>query len=60
MNEFWHGDAESRTQWGTNIFMELGLGWIGDKGAGRIGKVTSLGDLVNLTKFSKNIPPISS
>ncbi|MBF7149963.1 EndoU domain-containing protein [Bacillus toyonensis] len=60
MNEFWHGDAESRTQWGTNIFMELGLGWIGDKGAGRIGKVTSLGDPVNLTRFSKNIPPISS
>ncbi|EJS66071.1 MULTISPECIES: HNH endonuclease [Bacillus] len=60
MNEFWHGDAESRTQWGTNIFMEFGLGWIGDKGAGQIGKVTSLGDSVKLTKFSGDIPYISS
>lgn len=60
MNEVWHGDAESITQWGTNIFMELGLGWIGDKGAGRIGKVTSLGDSVNLARFSESIPPISS
>ncbi|PFM69158.1 T7SS effector LXG polymorphic toxin [Bacillus cereus] len=60
MNEFWHGDAESRTQWGTNIFMEFGLGWIGDKGAGQIGKVTSLGDSVKLTKFSGDTPYISS
>ncbi|MDI6504880.1 HNH/endonuclease VII fold putative polymorphic toxin [Bacillus wiedmannii] len=60
MNEFWHGDAESRTQWGTNIFMEFGLGWIGDKGVGTIGKVTSLGDSVNLARFSESIPPISS
>ncbi|MDZ4443267.1 EndoU domain-containing protein [Bacillus cereus] len=60
MNEFWHGDAESRTQWGTNIFMEFGLGWLGDKGAGQIGKVTSLGDSVKLTKFSGDTPYISS
>ncbi|PEU03192.1 RNase A-like domain-containing protein [Bacillus cereus] len=60
MNDFWHGDAESRTQWGTSIFMELGLGWIGDKGASKIGKVTSLGSTVNLARFSENIPSISS
>ena len=29
MNDVWHGDAESRTKWGTSIFMEFGLGWIG-------------------------------
>lgn len=43
MNDFWHGDAESRTKWGTSIFMGLGLGWIGDKGISRVGKVTTLG-----------------
>lgn len=47
-------------QWGTNIFMEFGLGWIGDKGAGQIGKVTSLGGSVKLTKFSGDTPYISS
>ncbi|ETE92495.1 TPA: EndoU domain-containing protein [Bacillus thuringiensis] len=40
--------------------MEFGLGWIGDKGAGQIGKVTSLGDSVKLTKFSGDTPYISS
>ncbi|AHZ54647.1 MULTISPECIES: hypothetical protein [Bacillus cereus group] len=40
--------------------MEFGLGWIGDKGAGKIGKVTSLGDSVKLTKFSGDTPYISS
>ncbi len=29
MNDVWHGDLESGTKWGTNIFMEFGLGWIG-------------------------------
>ncbi|EEM30888.1 ADP-ribosylating-like toxin [Bacillus thuringiensis] len=43
MNDFWHGDAESRTKWGTSIFMGLGLGWVGDKGISRVGKVTTLG-----------------
>ncbi|MFV5916863.1 hypothetical protein [Bacillus cereus] len=40
--------------------MEFGLGWLGDKGAGQIGKVTSLGDSVKLTKFSGDTPYISS
>ncbi|WP_225989673.1 hypothetical protein [Bacillus cereus] len=30
------------------------------KEAGKIGKVTSLGDSVKLTRFSEHIPPISS
>lgn len=47
-------------QWGTNIFMEFGLGWIGDKGAGQIGKVTSLGGSVQLTRFSEHLSPISN
>ncbi|MGM2832910.1 hypothetical protein ACS2TZ_29370 [Bacillus cereus group sp. Bce025] len=47
-------------QWGTNIFMEFGLEWIGDKGAGQIGKVTSLGGSVQLTRFSEHLSPISN
>ncbi|MGE6617515.1 EndoU domain-containing protein [Bacillus mycoides] len=60
MNEFWHGDAESRTQWGTYSLMDLLLGLVADKVAGKIGKVTSLGESVNLARFPENIPPILS
>ena len=52
MNDVWYGDLESGTKWGTNIFMELGLGWIGDKGISQVGKVTTLGEGANLAKFS--------
>ncbi|PDZ25452.1 AHH domain-containing protein [Bacillus toyonensis] len=52
MTEFWHGDAESRTQWGTSIFMELGLGRIGGKG---ISKVTTLENGASVAKFSEGI-----
>ncbi|PGD61972.1 hypothetical protein COM44_31165, partial [Bacillus wiedmannii] len=41
VNDFWHGDAESRAKWGTSTFMEVGIGWIGDKGIGRVGKITT-------------------
>lgn len=34
VNDFWHGDAESRAKSGTSIFMEVEIGWIGDKGIG--------------------------
>ncbi|BCC32193.1 MULTISPECIES: WXG100 family type VII secretion target [Bacillus cereus group] len=57
MNDFWHGDAESRTKWGTSIFMGLGLGLIGDKG---ISKVTTLAKGTNLTKFSEGISSVSN
>lgn len=55
MNDFWHGDAESRTKWGTSIFMGLGLGWLGDKGISRVGKVTTLG-----TKAEQSIAHFSN
>ncbi|MGM2837695.1 WXG100 family type VII secretion target [Bacillus cereus group sp. Bce002] len=57
MNNFWHGDAESRTKWGTSIFMGLGLGLMGDKG---ISKVTTLAKGTNLTKFSEGISSTSN
>ncbi|MBG9905405.1 hypothetical protein ABD95_00985 [Bacillus paranthracis] len=57
MNDFWHGDAESRTKWGTSVFMGLGLGWLGDKG---ISKVTTLSKGTNLTKFSEGISSVSN
>ncbi|MED1499190.1 WXG100 family type VII secretion target, partial [Bacillus paranthracis] len=57
MNDFWHGDAESRTKWGTSIFMGLGLGLIGDKG---ISKVNTLAKGTNLTKFSEGISSVSN
>ncbi|MBE7120605.1 WXG100 family type VII secretion target [Bacillus cereus] len=57
MNDFWHGDAESRTKWGTSIFMGLGLGLMGDKG---ISKVTTLAKGTNLTKFSEGISSVSN
>ncbi|CAM3936616.1 WXG100 family type VII secretion target [Bacillus paramycoides] len=52
MNDVWHGDAESRTRWGTNIFMELGLGGVGGKG---ISKVTTLEKGASVAKFSEGI-----
>ncbi len=60
MNDVWHGDAESRTKWGTSIFMEFGLGWIGDKGISNVGKVTTLGEGVNLAKFSTGISSVAN
>ncbi|OBW55732.1 HNH endonuclease [Bacillus cereus] len=60
MTEFWHGDAESRTQWGTSLFMNLGLGWIGEKGISHVGKVTTLGEGTNLAKFSEGISSVSN
>ncbi|PHA85118.1 hypothetical protein COE78_22105 [Bacillus pseudomycoides] len=60
MNDVWHGDAESIAKWGTNAFMELGLGWIGDKGISKVGKVTTLGEGVNLAKFSEGISSVSN
>ncbi|WP_166702844.1 AHH domain-containing protein [Bacillus albus] len=57
MNDFWHGDAESRAKWGTSIFMGLGLGLIGDKG---ISKVTTLSKGTNLKKFSEGISSVSN
>ncbi|EEM17130.1 Hypothetical Cytosolic Protein [Bacillus pseudomycoides DSM 12442] len=60
MNDVWHGDAESIAKWGTNAFMELGLGWIGDKGISKVGKVTTLGESVNLAKFSEGISSVSN
>lgn len=60
MNDFWHGDAESRAKWGTNTFMEVALGWAGDKGISRVGKITTLGESVNLAKFSEGISSVSN
>ncbi|MDR4903475.1 AHH domain-containing protein [Bacillus mycoides] len=60
MNDVWHGDLESGTKWGTSIFMEFGLGWIGDKGISNVGKVTTLGEGVNLTKFSTGISSVTN
>ncbi|MDH4420348.1 AHH domain-containing protein [Bacillus cereus] len=60
MNDVWHGDAESRTKWGTSIFMKFGLGWIGDKGISNVGKVTTLGEGVNLAKFSTGISSVAN
>ncbi|MGG0204900.1 WXG100 family type VII secretion target [Bacillus mycoides] len=60
MNDFWHGDAESRTKWGTSVFMGLGLGWLGDKGISKVGKVTTLAKGTNLTKFSEGISSVSN
>lgn len=60
MNDVWYGDLESGTKWGTNIFMELGLGWIGDKGISKVGKVTTFAKGTNLTKFSEGISSVSN
>ncbi len=60
MNDVWHGDLESGTKWGTNIFMELGLGWLGDKGISKVGKITTLSEGVNLAKFSEGISSVSN
>ncbi len=60
LNDVWHGDLESGTKWGTNIFMEPGLGWIGDKGISKVGKVTTLGESANLAKFSEGISFVSN
>ncbi|PGD89755.1 hypothetical protein COM47_00570 [Bacillus wiedmannii] len=60
MNDFWHGDAESRAKWGTSIFMEVGIGWIGDKGIGRVGRITTLSEGANLAKFSEGISSVSN
>ncbi|MGY1460720.1 EndoU domain-containing protein [Bacillus toyonensis] len=60
VNDFWHGDAESRAKWGTSTFMEVGIGWIGDKGIGRVGKITTLGEGANLAKFSEGISSVSN
>ncbi len=60
MNDFWHGDAESRAKWGTSTFMEVGIGWIGDKGIGRVGKITTLSEGANLAKFSEGISSVSN
>jgi hypothetical protein len=60
MNDVWHGDLESGTKWGTSIFMEFGLGWIGDKGISKVGKVTTLGEGVNLAKFSTGISSVAN
>ncbi|EJS06608.1 MULTISPECIES: AHH domain-containing protein [Bacillus] len=60
MNDVWYGDLESGTKWGTNIFMELGLGWIGDKGISQVGKVTTLGEGANLAKFSTGISSVAN
>ncbi|EMY5507503.1 cytoplasmic protein [Bacillus sp. 4048] len=60
MNDVWHGDLESGTKWGTSIFMEFGLGWIGDKGISTVGKVTTLGEGVNLAKFSTGISSVAN
>ncbi|WP_306473182.1 RNase A-like domain-containing protein, partial [Bacillus pseudomycoides] len=48
------------TRTGTNAFMELGLGWIGDKGISKVGKVTTLGEGVNPAKFSEGISSVSN
>ncbi|MBJ8070779.1 RNase A-like domain-containing protein [Bacillus cereus] len=60
VNDFWHGDAESRAKWGTSTFMEVGIGWIGDKGIGRVGKITTLSEGANLAKFSEGISSVSN
>jgi len=60
MNDFWHGDAESRAKWGTSIFMEVGIGWIGDKGIGRVGRITTLSEGANLAKFPEGISSVSN
>ncbi|MGN4614553.1 WXG100 family type VII secretion target [Bacillus cereus group sp. MYBK71-2] len=57
MNDFWHGDAESRTKWGTSIFMGLGLGWLGDKG---ISKVSTVARGAKFANFSKGISSVSN
>lgn len=60
MNDVWNGDAESLAKWGTTTFMEFGLGWIGDKGISKVGKVTTLGEGVNLAKFSEGSSSVSN
>ncbi|MGE7858393.1 MULTISPECIES: AHH domain-containing protein [Bacillus] len=60
MNDVWHGDAESIAKWGTNTFMNVGLGWAGDKGISRVGKITTLGESVNIAKFSEGISSVSN
>ncbi|MFE5747340.1 AHH domain-containing protein [Bacillus thuringiensis] len=60
MNDVWHGDAESIAKWGTNTFMDVGLGGAGDKGISKVGKITTLGEGVNLSKFSEGISSVSN
>ncbi|WP_434088085.1 AHH domain-containing protein [Bacillus mycoides] len=60
MNDVWHGDLESGTKWGTSIFMEVALGWAGDKGISKVGKVTTIGEGVNLAKFSTGISSVAN
>ena len=52
MNDFWHGDAESRTKWGTSIFMGLGLGWLGDKGISKVSTVARGAKFAKVTEIT--------
>ncbi len=52
MNDFWHGDAESRTKWGTSIFMGLGLGWLGDKGISKVSTVARGAKIAKVTEIT--------
>ncbi|MES5847920.1 MULTISPECIES: WXG100 family type VII secretion target [unclassified Bacillus cereus group] len=52
MNDFWHGDAESRTKWGTSVFMGLGLGWLGDKGISKVSTVARGAKFAKVTEIT--------
>ncbi|MGG0276945.1 deaminase domain-containing protein [Bacillus rhizoplanae] len=54
INDVINGDAESITRWGTYTFMQLGLGWMGDKGAS---KVSTLVKGTNFTKVTEITAP---
>ncbi|WP_440604399.1 RNase A-like domain-containing protein [Bacillus sp. GB_SG_008] len=54
INDVINGDAESITRWGTYTFMQLGLGWMGDKGTS---KVSTLVKGTNFTKVTEITAP---
>ena len=63
INDVVHGDAESTTSWITSTFMEVGLGVVSDKGiskVSKIGKVTTLGEDTNVSKFSEVVSSITN
>ncbi|CAM4120908.1 hypothetical protein BAMA_17910 [Bacillus manliponensis] len=63
INDVVHGDAESTTSWIISAFMEVGLGVVSDKGiskVSKIGKVTTLGEDTNVSKFSEVVSSITN
>lgn len=61
INDVLHGDAESITKWGTNIFVQLGLGWMGDKGLSKTATLATKGTTVSkgVTKASEAVQSLT-